>query len=95
MMNENQWGIPSTQIRVVPNETVNSFYRISVIEHLELNLSNDPCEEDEDYDYRACVKESLAKKVGCRPSWDRWSDQRRNICTQLHQHRWFFFPRFS
>ena len=72
IINDNQWGIPATRIKVVANETVDSYYRISVTEHIELNLPNDPCEENQNYDFRVCVKESLAAKIGCRPSWDRW-----------------------
>ena len=87
IINENQWGIPLSTVRVNPNTSVDSFYEISVTEHVELNLPSDPCEEDANYEFRVCVKESLAKKIGCRPSWDRWSDQTRNICTTIEQHR--------
>ena len=87
IINENQWGIPLSTVRVNPNTSVDSFYEISVTEHVELNLPTDPCEEDANYEFRVCVKESLAKKIGCRPSWDRWSDQTRNICTTIEQHR--------
>ena len=88
IINENQWGIPMSTVRKNPNKSVDSFYEISVTEHVELNLPSDPCEEDENYEFRVCVKESLAKKIGCRPSWDRWSDQTRNICTKIEQHRY-------
>ena len=28
------------------------------------------------------------RQVGCRPSWDTWTDQSIPICTKIQQHRW-------
>ena len=39
------------------------FPRISLTEVQELNLSDDPCNPDVDYNFQACVKENLASQV--------------------------------
>ena len=39
------------------------FPRISLTEVQELNLSDDPCNPDLEYNFQACVKENLASQV--------------------------------
>ena len=50
------------------------WYYISVTEHHLLNRPEQPCEEEEDYDFLECVKTSQARMVGCRPPWDIWME---------------------
>ena len=39
------------------------FPRISLTEVQELNLDDDPCNPDLEYNFQACVKENLASQV--------------------------------
>ena len=75
-------------------------YFLSVTEHHLLNRPEQPCEEEEDYDFLACVKTSQARRVGCRPPWDSWSPHTIPLCQtmeQLDQHEkldmTFFYTR--
>ena len=86
ILNENCCVLPSTYVRLMPNSS-NVYYRISATQHQELNSPKDPCVEDEQYNFSVCVKENLARKVGCRPSWDIWSDQTIKNCTKIEEHR--------
>ena len=37
---------------------------------VEMNVPDDPCIEDPDYNYKEWIKESVSKRVGCRTKWD-------------------------
>ena len=89
VLNENGATMPFKFIRLLP-DAFNDFkfyYKISAIQHIEKNVPEDPCVEDNEYSFTACVKENLARKFGCRPSWDIWSDQTIRNCTKLDEHR--------
>ena len=65
------------------------YYEIALTEHQLLNRPEQPCEEEEDYDFLECVKTSQARMVGCRPPWDIWSPHSIPLCQsmdQLQQH---------
>ena len=65
------------------------YYMITLTKHKRLNLDERPCEEDPSYNFNTCIKEKLSENVGCRLSWDRWSQQEREICTadqQIREH---------
>ena len=89
ILNDNQYTLPSTYVKLVPSNSkqVKIYYQISATQHLEMNVPDDPCIEDDQYNFGACVKESLARRVGCRPSWDVWTDQTIRNCTELDEHR--------
>ena len=61
------------------------YYEISVTEHRLLNRPEQPCEEEEDYDFLQCVKTSQARRVGCRPPWDSWSPHTIPLCQTVDQ----------
>ena len=61
------------------------YYEISVTEHHLLNRPEQPCEEEEDYDFLQCVKTSQARSVGCRPPWDIWSPHTIPLCQTMDQ----------
>ena len=65
----------------------NFYQELILIEHKKLNLHHRPCEESEDYSFTICVKENIAKTVGCRMPWDKISRQDRAICTEREQFR--------
>lgn len=60
-------------------------YFISVTERHLLNRPEQPCEEEEDYDFLQCVKTSQAREVGCRPPWDIWSPHTISPCQTMEQ----------
>ena len=62
-----------------------NFFEISVTEHHLLNRPEQPCEEEEDYDFLECVKTSQARMVGCRPPWDSWSPPTLPLCQTMDQ----------
>ena len=60
-------------------------YEITVTEHHLLNRPEQPCVEEEDYDFLECVKTSQARSVGCRPPWDIWSPHTLPLCQTMEQ----------
>ena len=60
-------------------------YQITVTENHLLNRPEQPCEEEEDYDFLECVKTSQARMVGCRPPWDIWSPPTIPLCQTVDQ----------
>ena len=70
-----------------PNETAPFFKRLALTEVEELDLAEDPCNTDPDYNFQACVRESLSGKVGCRTKWDRWTSKDVLLCTTIPQYR--------
>ena len=54
-------------------------------EHIELNLPEDPCEEDHSYNFQACIKRNLSGTIGCRLQWDTWTEDRTPLCKSLQQ----------
>ena len=51
-------------------ESLPHVYAFALTEVEELNVPDDPCNEDPDYNFRKCIKESITKKIGCRTKWD-------------------------
>jgi hypothetical protein len=86
-VNSNPRGFPSVTLVVNPNETGSHYYRLELTEVEELNLPEDPCNPDRDYNFHACIKETISSRAGCRTGWDRWSQQGRPLCTQMDQYR--------
>jgi hypothetical protein len=78
---------PSIILPIRPNETNSHYYRIALTEVEELDVPEDPCIPARDYNFQACIKESLSRQVGCRTKWDRWSQPGRPLCTRMDQYR--------
>ena len=90
ILNDNRYTLPpSIYIRLIPDASnhFKMYYKISATQHIEMNVPEDPCVEDDQYSFGVCVKESLTRRIGCRPSWDVWSDQAIRICTKIDEHR--------
>ena len=89
ILNDNRCTLPTYYIKLIPDasNSYKIYYKISATQHIEKNVPEDPCVENEDYNFTVCVKESLARKIGCRPSWDLWSHESIPICTTIEQHR--------
>ena len=63
-------GYPMVR-KVVYPEQLPQYYPIALTEVVELpDMPDDPCIEDPEYDYKACIKEYRIKQVGCRTKWD-------------------------
>ena len=80
MLNDNPVAFPTIIKIFNPNKTFNNLYRIALTEVEELDLPEDPCNTDPDYNFQACVRESLSSQVGCRTKWDRWSHKDIPLC---------------
>ena len=79
-------GPPSVHKTVDPHMSP-YYYQIVLTEANELNVPNDPCNEDPDYNFNACVKESFSRRVGCRTKWDDIGLTDRPPCTKMSQFR--------
>ena len=82
----NPQAIPMTTWIVPKTKT---FHSLSLVEtvHEELNVPDDPCEEDTKYNFSACVKRSLSREIGCRTKWDKWTAKNWSLCNHLDQFR--------
>ena len=65
-------------------EPVDGFRMVYIqgINHFRLNQPNRPCKDSHDYSFTACLKNSLSRKLGCRLSWDSWSNMKIPKCTE-------------
>ena len=70
-----------------PNKTVDFYRNIIMTEVEEVDLPEDPCNTDPDYNFQACFKNSLSSQVGCRTKWDRWSEESTPLCSDITQLR--------
>ena len=71
LVNYNSLEFPIIYLKV--KKAPNCYYKLKLTEVEELDLPEDPCNTDPDYNFQACVRESLSSQVGCRTKWDRWS----------------------
>ena len=78
---------PLLMYEVKPNVTPSHYWRIRLTEVEELDHPLHPCNTDPDFNFQACVRESLSRQVGCRTKWDRWSPQDIPLCHTLEQYR--------
>ena len=86
-MTSNPMSVPEIFIEIKIDKSIDHYNMLTVTEHRELNVPQDPCEEDPGYSFRSCVRESFSRRVGCRTQWDRWSDQGRKLCNDLESYR--------
>ena len=72
-------GFPRVHKKVYP-EVLPYYYMIALTEVVELqDMPDDPCDENQDYDYKKCIKEYKIKEIGCRTKWD---NSNYPLCTQ-------------
>ena len=86
-MMANPLGCPSIKIDMDTETDFNHWNMLTVTEHRELNVPQDPCEEDPGYSFRSCIKETFSNQVGCRTYWDTWSHQQRRVCNDFDSYR--------
>ena len=79
---------PETMPRILtiqnPSHGTKIIY-MRTIEHRKLNVPHSPCEDSVSYSLTACMRNTIAKRIGCRPEWDMWSDSERQVCTEMDQ----------
>ena len=64
IINENPFGLPTLSTKF-DARTVGSYYqKLALTEVNELDVQPDPCNTDQNYNFHACVKTSIAKQVG-------------------------------
>jgi hypothetical protein len=39
---------------------------LKVVNHINMDRPDQPCSDNDDYSFTACVKNSLTKRIGCR-----------------------------
>ena len=82
-------AVPQIKIKKKPLKEARNFdlIYITMTKHIKINRPEFPCDNSEDYNFKKCVKESVAEKIGCRMEWDLDSDQSWPICTSMDQLR--------
>ena len=64
IITENPTFVPALLKVLEPNRTSSHYYCLTLTEVEELDIPEDPCNSD--YNFQACVMESLSSQVGCR-----------------------------
>ena len=59
-------GAPPSVQKIVDPGKLPYYYRLGLTEVSEYNHLENPCNEDPDYNFNACVKERFARVVGCK-----------------------------
>ena len=52
-MNQNPNGPPSKYVKINPNTSFNHYNKLVLTKHYEMNIPNDPCVQDPDYNFQA------------------------------------------
>ena len=65
LMTANPATIPAVNIDLKSHHGVQFMY-LDVVQHVNMNRANQPCQEALGYSFTACVRNSVANKVGCR-----------------------------
>ena len=73
--------------KTVEKDTIPIYYPFALTEVEEMDVPHDPCNDNPDYNFRACVKESFAKKIGCKTKWDYFENNNLQPCTTIQQFR--------
>jgi len=58
------------------DEASNLMYiqNMEIVEHKNLNLKKNPCMENPEYSFSSCLKDAVARRVGCRLPWSSTTD---------------------
>ena len=77
---------PSAGRMVRPVEP-SRYYPFALTEVEELDVPKDPCNNDPNYNFGNCVKESFSRKAGCKTKWDNFGNTDLELCTTVQQFR--------
>ena len=58
---------------------------IRAIKHIKMNREKEPCGSGPGYNFVRCLKNSIARTVGCRLEWDRVSSDETPLCEYFDQ----------
>ena len=58
---------------------------IRAIKHIKMNREKEPCGSGLGYNFVRCLKNSIARTVGCRLEWDRVSSDQTPLCEYFGQ----------
>ena len=72
---------PGIMMKEDQNDSYTKLF-LSVTDHFDLNRKLKPCEDDEDFDFHLCVRNSLTRKLGCRVPWDSVSSEDFPVCSE-------------
>ena len=90
MVSTNRLGATKAFWEFNGNTMQTHYHEITLVKHKRLNLDRQPCEEEKNYRFLDCVKESFTQQVGCRLPWDKTSKQEyRDVCTKREQFQQF------
>ena len=64
-----------------------SYYHFGLTEVEELDVPHDRCNNDPNYNFGTCVKESFSRKAGCKTKWDNFGNTDLELCTTAQQFR--------
>ena len=86
LYSQNPQAIPLTTW-IIPKQT--RFFILSVVEteNQELNVPNDPCEDDIEYNFSASIKSSVFVNIGCQTKWYNRSSENFSTCNTLEDFR--------
>ena len=86
-ISKNPETAPPSVDKLVDPDKLPYYYRLGLTEVEELNVPNDPCNDDTDYNFNACVKETFLKTTGCKTKWDDVGLKNLPLCTEMSQFR--------
>ena len=73
--------------KVVYGKELSYYYSFALTEVEELDVPNDRCNNDANYNFGTCVKESFSRKAGCKTKWDNLGKNNLQPCTTNQQFR--------
>ena len=72
----------------INSEKLPYVYAFALTEVEEINVPDDPCNEDSEYNFRQCIKESFARSVGCKTKWDNIQNDDLPLCASIKQFKY-------
>ena len=63
IFNDNPYGLPTVTTVFDAATMFSHYHRIALSEIQELDLTSDPCNNDQSYNFNSCVRRSLARQV--------------------------------
>ena len=80
-------GHPNIWMRIDIKRKGGFMHPIALTQVEELNVPEDPCIEDPNYNFRKCLKESFLRKIGCKTKWDDGILEDLPLCASQQQFR--------
>jgi hypothetical protein len=84
LMTSNPRTIPRILLSLKKNSGEKFLY-LDVVEHINLNRKDNPCQASSEYSFTNCIKTRCAEKIGCRKKWDKTLKSDLPVCTTREQ----------